>query len=74
MYIVISLSSIVFVAAFVWIAINLIDTLKSVKRLAESVESTAKDIESVKDTFKVGALGIVSAVLGKLRGGDKNDR
>lgn len=66
-----SISSVLITGAIIWIAIYLIATLKSIQKLADNIDSTTNDINTIKNTVKVGVLGVVSTILGHLAGGDK---
>jgi uncharacterized membrane protein len=68
--IVLIFTAIIFVGGFLYLTFIIVATLKSIKRVADSINSTTKDLAVVSDSLKVGAMSIVGKLLGYLRGGE----
>lgn len=61
-------STILITGAVIYVAYHLVNALKSIKEVADDVRDTTSDIHAVKEGLKVGALTLVSTILGKLGG------
>jgi hypothetical protein len=63
-----SLGFLILVGFLCWGVINLVDTLKSVKRLVDNTEDITKDVRMVKNQLKSGVLTGIGTALNILNG------
>lgn len=64
-YILLSISLIIFISFYVWVAIALIKTLKLIRRIFEELEQKAQSLSTIKESLKFGILTFLSNVLGE---------
>lgn len=66
----------VLVTLFSFALITVINLFNSIRKTSEAIKSTARDVQFVKDGFKLGMLKLMSQVLNNfiLKGGEKNER
>ena len=68
LYITLTITLIVFIGLFTWMAIAWAKTLGVIRRVIEGIEETAQNLSVVKEGLKVGFL----TFLGKLMGDHKD--
>jgi uncharacterized protein YoxC len=66
LYYSLSLAALVVAGSFAYLAYNLVQTLKEIDLVLEDVKDTTQDIQSMKNTIKLGVSNLAGRFLGKI--------
>lgn len=69
MYTIFSICAVIITAVIVYLAYNLVDTIKTTNKILSEVEETTNDINTLKNSMKNGMVGFAGALLTRMANG-----